>query len=59
MSRKPMQSPAKHGDEKLRISFGHPTFDRTERATALLGTVQSSELVDLFERLGLTHRRQR
>lgn len=32
------------------ISFGHPTFDRTERATALLGTVQSSELVDLFEK---------
>lgn len=47
-----------HGHEKLRISFGHPTFDRTERATALLGTVQSSELVDLFERLGLTHQRQ-
>jgi len=32
------------------ISFGHPTFDRTERDTALLGTVQSSELKEMFEK---------
>ena len=34
-----------------RISFGHPTFDRTERDTALLGTIQSSELKEMFEHL--------
>ncbi|CAE8704982.1 unnamed protein product, partial [Polarella glacialis] len=32
------------------VSFGHPVFDRTERAAAVLGTVSQEELIDLFER---------
>ncbi|CAK9096568.1 Insulin-degrading enzyme (Insulin protease) (Insulinase) (Insulysin) [Durusdinium trenchii] len=32
------------------ITFGHPEFARTERDAAMLGAIQPSELIDLFER---------